>query len=87
MPTSVARSRQNLQLNRYNNVSPNDQHRVILEPYNNNDYINASIARSSSDSVESGQFYILGKYYLHLREPFPRYFYLTFMVFRVLQFI
>ena len=42
-------------------MSPNDQHRVILEPYNNNDYINASIARSSSDPVESGQFYILGK--------------------------
>jgi len=61
MPTSVARSRQNLQLNRYNNVSPNDEHRVILEPYNNNDYINASIARSSSDSVESGQFYILAQ--------------------------
>ena len=69
MPTSVARSRQNLQLNRYNNVSPNDQHRVILEPYNNNDYINASIARSSSDPVESGQFYILGKDYLHLKVP------------------
>jgi len=61
MSTSVARSRQNLQLNRYNNVSPNDEHRVRLEPYNNNDYINASIARSSSDPVESGQFYILAQ--------------------------
>ena len=60
MPITVAWSRENYQLNRYNNVAPNDQHRMILEPYKNQDYINASIARSSSDPVESGQFYILG---------------------------
>jgi len=61
MSTSVALSGENFQLNRYNNVFPNDQHRVILESFNDRDYINASIVRSSSDSVESGQFYILGK--------------------------
>lgn len=76
MPITVAWSRENYQLNRYNNVAPNDQHRVILEPYKNQDYINASIARSSSDPVESGQFYILGKirieaYKLYRTTPTP----------------
>ena len=55
----MARSRSNVHLNRYNNVAPYDEHRVILSKFENNDYINASIARGITDA--ENQFYILGK--------------------------
>jgi len=57
--TSVARSRSNVHLNRYNNVAPYDEHRVILSTFENNDYINASIARGVADP--DNQFYILAQ--------------------------
>lgn len=57
--TSVARSRSNVHLNRYNNVAPYDEHRVILSKFENNDYINASIARGIADP--ENQFYILAQ--------------------------
>jgi protein tyrosine phosphatase len=57
--TSIARSQQNIRLNRYNNVAPYDEHRVVLENHKGNDYINASIAKSSADPPE--QFYILAQ--------------------------
>jgi len=57
--TSVARSRSNVHLNRYNNVAPYDEHRVILSKFENNDYINASIARGIADA--ENQFYILAQ--------------------------
>jgi len=44
----VAKSAKNMRLNRYNNVSPYDNHRVILEKIDDHDYINASVAHSST---------------------------------------
>ena len=59
--TSVARSRGNVHLNRYNNVAPYDEHRVVLSQFEHNDYINASIARGVADPDD--QFYILGNFF------------------------
>ena len=47
-----------MRLNRYNNVSPYDNHRVILEKIDDHDYINASVAHSSTSP---DLIYLLGK--------------------------
>ena len=55
----------NIRLNRYNNVAPYDLHRVVLSQMDGTDYINASVANSSS---EPEQIYLLGLFLILIFE-------------------